>query len=241
MPLKFDSIFKNGFFAFGLFVIVGADANCSNNPALQPGSGSENNTKIFDSIKEKKNNFLPDQDKDPTITTIPQKTEKELHLKDNIDTTVPVKKDKTQHLQNKQEILSIDLNIPVTLSQQTINLKIDNKVLQMVETMNFTRKAIILEVTVSFKTAPENSYTAYINTDKSDPGKVAGFMNFFGAEIMLKHSPNKESSKIFLFDISDKYKIKNLKSNLKLLLVNDNGKAVNEIAVKKVRLETRDF
>jgi hypothetical protein len=159
------------------------------------------------------------------------------------DTIPPMNTGKTPVPQNKQEILSIDLNQPVILSQQPINVKIDNKIQQLIQNRkdeDFTRKATILEITVSYKTAPKNSYTAYVNTHKKDSKKIAGYMHFFGAGTILKRIPG-EGSKKFLFDISAEYNIKTLKDNLKLLIVNDSGNPANEITVKKIRIETRDY
>jgi hypothetical protein len=173
--------------------------------------------------------------------TIAEALDKAMHLDYTYDDLPPVKITKTNVPKNKKQMLSMDLVQPVSKLQQQVNVKVDNKVILENMNENFTRKATILELTVSYKTAPKSGYTVYINTDKPDPKKVAGYINFFGVEHMLKHMAGMEASKVFLFDISAEYDIKSVKDNVKLLIVNSSGKPATEITVKKIRIETRDF
>jgi hypothetical protein len=142
---------------------------------------------------------------------------------------------------NKKEIFSQVLSEPVKLNQHILNLKVEKNVNETILIEDFNRKATILDIAVSYKTPPKESYIVYINTDKPDPAKIAGYINFFGAEHLMKHMHDGDATRNFLFDISKEYDIKNLKDNLKILIVNSSGKPASEITIRKVRLETRDF
>lgn len=238
MLSTFNSIFKKGITVISLTAIIGAGANCSNDRASQSDILIDSSPGLTDSMKEKESGSGTKADSGVSTITTGQKSETAIVSVPKPDTVPIIKKNMPQ---NKKEILSLDLNIPVTLSHQPINIKIKDKIQQLVRTMDLTRKATILEVTASFKRAPGNSYTVYINTDKPSEDKIAGYMTFFGSELMIKKNPDKESSRTFLFDISKEYDLKIMKDNLKLLIVNESGNPVNEITLTKIRLETRDF
>jgi Common central domain of tyrosinase len=176
--------------------------------------------------------------------TVAQAFEKAFNMDYRYDTAPVLIKAKTPVPENRQEILSMDLNEPVRLFQHKVNIKVENKVQEMLLKKDLTRKSYILEVTVSYQTAPRHSYKVYIDTDKPDPKKFAGIMNFFGAKEMMTMDMDMHgggNTETFLYDITDEFDIKTMKDNLRLLIVNSSGKPATEITVTKVRIETRDF
>ena len=145
--------------------------------------------------------------------------------------------------ENRKEIFSLDRKDLVSKPTQMLALPVEDKVENFMETVDLSRKSTVLVVTVSYKTQPKQNYAVYIDTDKPDEKKLAGFMTFFGAKLMLtmQGMAGMESTEEFQFDISDEFDLKAMKDNVKLLIVAPNGKPASEITIKKVRVETIDF
>ena len=145
--------------------------------------------------------------------------------------------------ENRKEVLSQNMKELVSKSSQMFEIKVEDRVEETMETVDLSRKSTILVVTVSYKTQPQYNYAVYINADKPDQKKLAGHMTFFGAKLMLTmHGMDgMEATEEFHFDISDEFDLKTMKDNLKLLIVNPNGKPATDITVKNIRIETIDF
>jgi hypothetical protein len=141
--------------------------------------------------------------------------------------------------ENREEILSSKIEKPITVPVQKLSIKVENKVSKMLQQKDLSRKAYVLELTVGFTKQPRNDYEVYIDTDTPNDKKLAGIMTFFGA--MHMQTPAPEYTKTFYFDITDEFDIKTMTDNLRILIVNADGRVANDIKIKKIRIETRNF
>jgi hypothetical protein len=243
MTIGINSLFKQVFTTLIVLTVFYGNLSCSDYSDKQSDSKKDSLSEIVKIVNEKdKDSNLEKQVKQNIKNiTVEEDALEKLVLKNKTDTQPKLKKPKTELPQNKMEILSLDLNQQVHSSQQLINLSINNKVQQLVQATDFTRKSIIMEISISYNTLLKNNYIVYINTDNPDLKKVAGHMTFFGLQDMSDPTMSLDGSKKFLFDITNKIDIKTLNESLKLLFVNSSGKPTNEITITKVRLEIRDF
>jgi Common central domain of tyrosinase/Polyphenol oxidase middle domain len=182
-----------------------------------------------------------DENGNKVTYTIAQALDKAFNLDYRYDVMPPVvTKAKPPAPQNKTELMSMNLNESINKAQRPVLVKVDDKVRNMLESIDDTKKSYILEITVSYKTAPKDAYTVYIDTDRPDPKKKAGFMTFFGAEEMI-NMPGMESSQKFTYNITGEFNLNAIGDNLKLLIVNASGKPANDITISKIRIETRNL
>ena len=237
MSTKFISIFQKGFAFIGLFAFLGLDVSCNNQADKQTDSNADVSLVITEKVKIIDSPASIKTDSGVPNMEIGKKLQKTKNADHKTDTLPQVKKSKTPVPVNPREILNVELNVPVNLSNQLIKLNVDNKIRQQVKAMDLARRTTILEVTVSYTSPPKNNYIVYVDTDKTASNKLAGFLNFYGAKEMMQ-IPGKYGSQVFLFDIKEEYDLKNMDDTLKLLIVNDSGKAETEITIIKVRLDT---
>lgn len=176
--------------------------------------------------------------------TIPQALDKAFNLDYKYD-VLPVKAltltTEKKVPERRQEILSVDLQAPVKTDKQLINIPVAptaNENISLLQKTDMSRKASIIKVTVGFAKQPKGDYDLYIDTENAKDEKLVGTLTFFGA--MHMQEPAAEYHKTFLFDISDELDIKQIKGQLKLLVVRRGG-GPNEISIRHVTVETRDF
>lgn len=158
---------------------------------------------------------------------------------DVLQDTVKPPKVKTAVPENRKEIASLVLDHPVTKAAHPVPLALANVKQNLLQGQDMSRKATIMILTVGFKQQPRFDYEVYVDTDKPDDSKLAGHLTFFGAMHMKEPAP--EYTKTFTFDITKEFDVTKLNNNFKLLIVNSMGQPANEISVKKVKIETRDF
>lgn len=217
-------------------------------------NGAMPNLKQLESMSEEQPYVFFDENGNKVVWTIAQALDLAYNLDYVYDTLAPnldkVQKPKAAVPENRQEVLSIDMQSPLKAKTQLFNLKILAPVVNKVETLNaldLSKKSTILSVTVGFMKEPRSLYNVYIDTDKEDKAKLAGVIAFFGATMnnmkgMEMHKPGSEYTKTFIFDVTDELNVKNIKEKIKIFIVKKGTRpgTESEISLKNVKLETID-
>jgi hypothetical protein len=141
--------------------------------------------------------------------------------------------------ENKEVIATAKVEQVISKASHPVTMKISKTKSLLRKANDSTKKVTIMELTIGFKSQPKQDYEVYVDTDKATDAKLAGILTFFGA--MHMQQPAKEYTKKFMFDITDEFDLSKLNDKFSLLIVNSSGQKANEITIKDVKIETRNF